>query len=405
MIDARRTRLRAATLTMGLVTQVQAPYELYGLEFVSSSAAVTPHTGILGRDDDTGANGLRRDAECTDPAVDCLNNWQFSIDADVGACTFDGTYVVSFKIRCSPTDQSSCPIDTATDDVTLEFSVISTHHCARVVEDIDLTASIAVYGDAAHTDPKDDFLDTQTLYFKASVAAEQAAIRETEFSFFQIQRTSTPQDDDVTLMDAASGTLNYAAATADNGPFLLRHDVGGAPATITDNSHATLQITMNTTHLGFVDDQIEEMRVAATIDVRYLNDIAAKGRAGQRLLDEEKSQAVTVVTSMRTQFPDQPTDPAPGDDDSSEAATATVSPVALYAAAAVFATVAIALVVVARRRCRRPASTTKSSMRREDSRAQLADADAGHPMTLSSSSAYLGETADLPNEGGTEGTE
>ena len=109
-----------ATLTLRLSTEVQAPFELHAIASESHPVNVTLATTLDGGND----VNVRKDAECTNSSLDCGNEWEwtYTTQTTTEPCDFDGAYSVSFTIRCSNESDTDCPLDDATDSVTVSFT-------------------------------------------------------------------------------------------------------------------------------------------------------------------------------------------------------------------------------------------------------------------------------------------
>jgi hypothetical protein len=120
------TTLYGGSLNIGLITDLQNPFEILSVTGIS-----TPPNIIA-----TNVQGSRCDG-----TEDCLQQWSFVLLRN-GTCYFDGSYIAYVTIGCQNT--SGCPI-TGTQVATLSFALTSGDVCSSVQVTYPLNATLTSY--------------------------------------------------------------------------------------------------------------------------------------------------------------------------------------------------------------------------------------------------------------------
>jgi hypothetical protein len=183
-----------------------------------------------------------------------------------GACQLTGDYQLVFRLGCRGSD--ACPLDSKTNNATINAIIKSEDYCNALVFDIDLTGTLQIFQDVNHLQPKSAFLDGQIMYFLVTVGSTKAAIITTNITNIYFKPTNT-------LTSKSLLVAGVPTVLARENKFML--DPPG-------QTTATYQLT---THTGPTEDvlftvtpdSIEEFQFFAEVEVTW----AVANTFGQQL--------------------------------------------------------------------------------------------------------------------------
>jgi hypothetical protein len=173
-------------------------------------------------------------------------------DPNDAACHFSGAYSIAMQVECRPSAVATCPL-TSPAAASVTFALASSSHCGEVVERVGLTMTVASFeGSGAEAAPKDDFIDQQTMFFRAQFSSPTASI-------------SAARIRSVTLAHAVGSTQHLVyerpAATA-AGESVAFATAGGAQS-------ATFQMRSSASLAGAPSDGSAQVIVRVVGEVDY----------------------------------------------------------------------------------------------------------------------------------------
>jgi len=214
-----------------LFTSTQWPFRLE-----TSSATVNSIPNVAGLSVDSFANVV----DCNDPgtadvpnpsvndADACSQEWLLDLQVDATQlCELDGSYSVQFAAECYPSfsAQTDCPLvqddqGQINNQFVVDFVLDSEDFCAKVVDSVDVSASIAVYKDLAHVISASNFINGQTAYFVATATSSKVTIAKVSVDDIVVE-VSDPATSYAFYTDGANGAdwsaaLNLAVQNSDN---------------------------------------------------------------------------------------------------------------------------------------------------------------------------------------------
>ena len=178
-------------------------------------------------------------------------------------------YEVSFAIECRAPRLNDCPLDDNTRTARFRFSLRSSSFCVEVVDAIGLTASMNAFADAAFQVPKDDFLDTQTVFWRLAVSSNKAALRESMLWNLRAEKSQVGSASIVQSWELVrEGRVQSGAGVA----MGVVATPGGA-AVPGAESVMSVRMVLSTAAAVFdiPQDEIAQVRFVATVRVAYLN--------------------------------------------------------------------------------------------------------------------------------------
>jgi hypothetical protein len=163
-------------------------------------------------------------------------------------CAFSGGYSVVLTAACRSSD---CPLSSAERQHQVTLTVSSAQHCPEIVDEIGLVPTLTSFEDLALAVPKDDFVDGQRVYLRATVTAAKAAIRSAALRRVLL-------DNNAVFEPAASVSLFGFQV----------HSLGGAAAAGSP-SVLVFSFLVDATALAVLPDRSREIGVTALIEVVY----------------------------------------------------------------------------------------------------------------------------------------
>jgi hypothetical protein len=205
-----------------ILTQFQWPFKL----------EVDGSTGLVVQ----AQNGIPTTAtllqDCADPGLDaapgrdgtnvelCNQVWEVILKPGVQRpqqCQLDGSYkITGFLSTCQPA-YSDCPIATPVDE-SISFILDSENFCPNVLEDIQLTATLEAFNDAALTDSSGNFLQDDMIYFKSVVISNQVSIESATLKSMTVTFDSTSTNPSRRLQYDVDSLPPVAAEVVDFNP-------------------------------------------------------------------------------------------------------------------------------------------------------------------------------------------
>lgn len=112
---------------------------------------------------------------CANQSTPCEQLWSWKISPDKAMCNINGDYQMKFTVKCRPQYQSTCPLGTD-NKAQVDFTLESSNFCPQIIDDIDLSSTLQCYQDSGLTIEKGNFLEGQTVHFKATLSSQKATI-------------------------------------------------------------------------------------------------------------------------------------------------------------------------------------------------------------------------------------
>lgn len=234
------------TATIKLLTSVQKEY------YLSSPITIEGPNGFA-----VAINGNPNvGGTCSDDGSVCEQLWTITILPQNNKCDFNGVYRANYTIKCKPSVQSNCPLDSNTNKVSIVFTLTSSNLCAQVIDDIDISGYLTTYGDQTHQTPKDDFILNQYVYFKTSLNSNKATITKATVTKFSVK-----------LWDESVKVLHSYGMNTQNGNDLDLDVVNN----VNNQPTCHLKAKMNPQLFNIGQDTLQNVEFYAEIDVEYDN--------------------------------------------------------------------------------------------------------------------------------------
>jgi hypothetical protein len=128
---------------------------------------------------------------CIDDGKTCEQFWAIDITpTQLRKCNIDGLYIFNFNITCfPPNDEYSypgCELDNNNNSGSIEFILQSENYCPQLIETVDLTGVILLFGNSERTLTKSNFVYFQTLYGVVNSKSIKSTITNSIITDFEI---------------------------------------------------------------------------------------------------------------------------------------------------------------------------------------------------------------------------
>jgi hypothetical protein len=227
------------------LTSLQYPY------MMNTSAPFTVvsfPTGLT-----TSISDISDAAECPFGAP-CVQKWRIPVGVTT-ACTFTGTYIINFKLRCHPSiiDPVNCPLDSSNNDAVATLTVDSENFCITAGVNVGLVGTLNSYSDAAFTITRSAYVHGNTAYFRASMGSPQAFLTGCKI-------VSVQWEDETSLVTQVLYSNNFITNEGINEIFALGPN---------DTSTASFNFKLDPLWMPVPVDGSRNFNVSAIVEVTY----------------------------------------------------------------------------------------------------------------------------------------
>jgi hypothetical protein len=259
--------------------------------------------------------------DCADPGIaantgrdgtnvaPCDQIWRISLTPSVTnpqQCQLDGTYTITgFQITCQPAFGTDCA---AVDETAqIQFTLDSENFCPNLLEDVQISATLEAFNDAALTDNSRNFLQDDMIYFKAVVTSNQVTIESATLRTMSVTFDSTGAADRRLQFDAAAApplsadvqALNTADGLASATELSFEFQLTDGPFDLpVDGSHEfAVDVEIDVTYVGVSATNpllLEERRVLLQASSGPAASARARANGAVAALDDGASSASTV---------------------------------------------------------------------------------------------------------------